>query len=142
MTLIDLDCVPAMRLDNLCKRAKSKPMVYRAKIVACIYHKNRLISVGENRMKSHPFQAKFSKHKESIYLHAETDAIKNALRHISVDELAKSEMYVARMKWNSGEKNFLKQGMAKPCAGCQMAISTFDISQVYYTLDDEGYDVL
>jgi deoxycytidylate deaminase len=130
------------RLKYLSDLAREKPMVYRAKIVAGIYIRNNLIAVGENSYKTHPFQARFSKHEDCIYLHAEIDAIKNALREVEVDELARAEMYVARMKWNSGEKEYLKPGMAKPCEGCQRAIATFDISHVYYTIDETGYDML
>ena len=74
------------RLKYLSALAKEKPMVYRAKIVAGIYIRNKLVSIGENSYKTHPFQARFSKHEDCIYLHAEIDAIKNALREIGVDE--------------------------------------------------------
>ena len=52
------------------------------KFAAAVVHRNRIVSVGFNRMKSHPFQAKYAKNSEAIYLHAEIHSIKNALREI------------------------------------------------------------
>ena len=51
----------------------------RARLAACVVYKRDIVSFGINQLKSHPFQAKFSKNEDSIFLHAETDAIKNAL---------------------------------------------------------------
>jgi len=109
------------------------------RMAACVVYKNRVISFGLNRLKSHPFQQKFSKNSDSIYLHAETDAIKNALRFVDVDDLKKSTLYICRIKKISKKDCW---GLSKPCSGCQKAISTFGIKNVIYSNDEGGYSKL
>lgn len=117
--------------------------VLRTRIAACIVYKNEIVSVGINQLKSHPFQAKFSRHEDSIFLHAETDAIKNALKHIDVDQLSKSTLYVCRVKYDEHKsKKVQMRGMCKPCEGCQRAIATFNINKVVYTCDDGSHKYL
>ncbi|NDB61641.1 hypothetical protein EB001_24855, partial [bacterium] len=48
------------------------------RFAAAVVYRNKIVSVGYNRRKSHPFQAKFAKNPEAIFLHAEVHAIKNA----------------------------------------------------------------
>jgi len=120
-----------------------KGRVLRTRIAACIVYKNEIVSIGINQLKSHPFQAKFSRHEDSIFLHAETDAIKNALKHISVDQLSKASLFVCRVKYDENSRNKLKtRGMCRPCEGCQRAIATFNISKVVYTCDDGSHKYL
>lgn len=130
------------KLHELCTLADERPAVYRAQIVAGLYIRNKRIALGYNSYKSHPFQARFGKHEESIYLHAETDAIKNALKILTVDEIKKCSMYIARMKWKEGDNSDRITGMAKPCEGCKRALATFEIENVFYTLDDDGWEML
>jgi len=127
------------RILELCEVAKQNAPVYRAQVAASIYIRSKFITYGRNSYKTHPFQAKFGKMRDCIYLHAEVDAIKNALKIISVAELRKATLYVARVK---GSGNGKIQGLARPCEGCQRAIAAFDIEQVFYTLDFDGYDML
>jgi len=113
------------------------------RFAAAVVYRNKIISVGYNRRKSHPFQAKFAKNPEAIFLHAEVHAIKDALRDISVEDLAKCELYISRVKKpKAGDKHFV-WGLAKPCCGCQRAIAEFGIRRTIYTCDDVGnYEVL
>jgi deoxycytidylate deaminase len=129
-------------IDLLSKIAISVEPVRQARIAACLVYRNEIISFGINQMKTHPFQAQFGKNKDSIFLHAETDCIKNALREIDVDELARCTLYICRMKYQSHEKKKFVYGLAKPCTGCERAIATFNIKSVYYTLNDKGYQML
>ena len=126
----------------LSKMAIAVEPVRQARIAACLVHRNEMISFGINQMKTHPFQAQFSKNKDSIFLHAETDCIKNALREIDVDELSRCTLYICRMKYQTHEKKRFVYGLAKPCPGCERAIATFNIKSVYYTLNDQGYEML
>lgn len=126
----------------LSKMAIAVEPVRQARIAACLVHRNEIVSFGINQMKTHPFQAQFGKNKDSIFLHAETDCIKNALREIDVDELSRCTLYICRMKYQTHEKKRFVYGLAKPCPGCERAIATFNIKSVYYTLNDEGYEVL
>ncbi len=115
----------------------------RTRIAACIVYKNEIVSVGINQLKSHPFQAKFSRHEDSIFLHAETDAIKNALRHITVEQISKASLYVCRVvKYSEKNKKIKVRGICKPCDGCQRAIANFNIKKVVYTCDDGSHKYL
>lgn len=127
-------------MNILSKVAITVEPVAQARIAACIVYKNEIISFGINKKKSHPFQAKFGKNKDSIYLHAENDCIKNALRNLSVDEVAKSTLYICRVKFDM-TKNFVF-GLAKPCPGCARAIASFGIKNVIYSNDNMGYEYL
>lgn len=93
---------------------------------AAIYISNRLIAVGVNQLKTHPLQKKFGMNDEAIYLHAEVDAIRNALKRVRPLDLQRATLYVARSKDG-------KQKMSKPCSGCQKAIIHFGISHVYWS---------
>lgn len=115
--------------------------VSRQRLAACLVYKNELISIGTNKFKTHPIAKQFSKHEEAIYLHAEIDCIKNALRVVDVDFLSKCTMYVLRVKHPDHDHKQFVRGMAKPCPGCEMGINTFGIKKVYFTTDD-GYGEL
>ena len=115
--------------------------VSRSRVAALLVHRNEIIAVGYNKMKSHPMAKRFQKHEEALYLHAEVDCIKNALRVVDVDYLSKCTMYVLRVKHPDNSNKKFVHGLAKPCSGCNMAIETFGIKKVYFTTN-EGYDVL
>lgn len=86
-----------------------------------------VIGLGENRLKTHPLQAKFSRRPGSIYLHAEIDAIVDALKRCRLDDIEEGWLYVARV---------FKDGtpaLARPCLGCQRAIMHFGIQHVEWT---------
>lgn len=129
-------------MNILSKMAMAVEPVRQARIAACLVYKNEIISFGINQMKTHPFQAQFGKNKESIFLHAETDCIKNSLRELEVDDLSRCTLYICRMKYETHEKKKFVFGLAKPCAGCARAITTFNIKKVVYSLDKEGYHML
>ena len=105
-----------------------------AKVAAAIVYKG-VMYFGTNSKKTHPFQAKYGKNNMAIYLHAETSAIKNALRHLSLDEISKSTLYIARVKKLGPKTNSWVDGIAKPCEGCARCISEFNIKKVFYTKD-------
>lgn len=128
-------------LNLLAKVASDIPNPIRsnARHAACVVFQNDIVSFGVNEMKSHPFQAKYSKNKESVYLHAETSAIKNALKYISVSDLEKATLYVTRIK--SCPNHRLHFGLSRPCSGCMRCINAFGLKQVVYSLDS-GYEIL
>lgn len=101
--------------------------VGNARMAAMLVMKNYPISLGTNQRKSHPFQTKYRRNCESIFLHAEIDAIYKALKIHSKEELKKSTLYVCRTT-----RDGLK-ALAKPCEGCQKAIEEYGISRVVYT---------
>ena len=126
-------------INILSKIAIAVEPVAQARIAAAIVYKNEIVSIGINQRKTHPFQAKYSKNEDSIFLHAETDAIKNALKNISVEDIYSSTLYVCRVKIENNKFIF---GLAKPCCGCMRAISNFGINKVFYSLDRKGYTIL
>ena len=89
--------------------------------------KNRVISIGFNKRKTHPVQgqlaSKYGK-KGQIFLHAEIDALVKTRKK-------PHKIYVARVKRNG------KDGLAKPCPICQAAIESAGIKKVFYTEDEE-----
>lgn len=120
--------------------AIATPKISGAKIAAAILLKNKIISIGVNSYKTHPIQAKFATNKGlSIHLHAEIAAIKNAMYHISIEEFKKTSLLICRAKIDIQTGKYIF-GLAKPCVGCQRAIVEFNIKNVWYSLDSEGFD--
>lgn len=130
----------AKYINLLAKLASNSVPVGCARVTAAIVYKNEIISFGNNSRKTHPLQAKFSKNNESIQLHAEIDAIKNALKIISQHELSKSVLYVCRVKFFDETRRKMIFGISKPCIGCARAIANFNITKIVYTLDDNKYE--
>jgi tRNA(Arg) A34 adenosine deaminase TadA len=124
------------------KIAQDVAPVGAARIAAGVFRRNELIAVGVNSYKSHPFQVKFQRNSDSIFLHAETDAIKNALKRIDVEDLRYCSLIICRVKYDSIQKNNLVWGLAKPCSGCMKAIISYNIRKVYYTCDNGCYERL
>jgi len=125
-------------MSTLAKLATSIEKVAGARVSSCVVLKNNILSFGFNKRKSHPFQAKFGKNEECIFLHAEIDAIKNALKCTSVEDLQRCTLYIYRSKKVNGVET---NGLAKPCVGCMRAIVSFNIKNVVYSTDD-GYATL
>ena len=112
------------------------PPVGNARMAACVVYRGDIVSFGVNEMKSHPFQAKYGKNENSVYLHAETAAIKNALKNITEQELSNSSLFICRVKFSDCNKTKMTFGLAKPCIGCFRCINTFNIKKVYFSLDN------
>ena len=121
--------------------ALSNPPVGNARIGAAITLGKKIVSFGHNQFKSHPLQRRFGRNESSIYLHAEIDAIKNALRVCEVDDLRHCVLHVLRVKRAAPHGCFI-WGMAKPCLGCMRAIATFGIREVYYSVEPNRIEVL
>ncbi len=107
--------------------AKHVKPVAGARVAASLYKRGNCIALGYNSYKTHPMMAKFGKNEKAICLHAEVDAIIDALYGHRPDELEGTTMYVARAKADGSP------GLAKPCEGCQRAIIAFGIEEVYFT---------
>lgn len=108
------------------------------KFAAALVLSNKIVSIGFNRMKSHPLQARFSKNDKAIFLHAEIHAIKNALKDYHVKELSKMDLYITRVKKPRSHHDKFVWGLAKPCCGCERAIVEFGIRRVIYTTDEHN----
>jgi len=110
----------------------SNPRFARQRVGALLLLRNRIIAFGHNQAKTHPLQARYGDSRWP-FLHAETSAIRNALRQVSAADLSRATLLVARLKHHNGPKSPLKFGLAKPCVGCQAAIAAFSISRTLYT---------
>ena len=104
-------------------------------MAAALVYRNTIVGIGCNRMKSHPFQARYSRNSESIFLHAEVHALKNALKEHNVDRIRGARMIIVRRT----KKGY---GLAKPCEGCMRAMAEFGIENVHYTTDSGGFVTL
>lgn len=105
-----------------------------ARLAALVVYKGKVLAVGTNHRKTHPFQSKYGKNIKSIYLHAETNAIKKSLREKK--DLSKCILYIARAR--GSQKNGYQPGKAKPCVGCMRAIVDFNIKKIYYTTNNRN----
>ena len=134
-----MDSYVTYNLDLLKKLACDIPNPVRSfRLVSSVVYKRRVVSFGVNSLKTDPFQDRFKKNDQSIYLHAEVAAIKKALKRIDLDDLRKCDMFVARVKRKGPKPNEpYIAAMAKPCAGCARCIAEFGIRNVYYTSENE-----
>ena len=127
-------------LDILTKAAVDIPdPVRNYRLTSAVVYKNSIISFGANSYKTDPFQARWSKNDHAIHLHAEVNAIKNAIKRGGVDILKKSTLYIARVRSINGTG--YERAMAKPCIGCRRCIAEFGIKNVVYTTN-EGHRYL
>ena len=115
----------------LCTIAEDVIPVGHAKIAAAIVYKKEIISIGVCSYQTHPLQKHYARNSESIYLHAEIDAIIKAKRHNI--PLSKCDLYVARVKRPSPFSTMFITGLARPCEGCWKAIQEYNIRNVIYT---------
>jgi len=122
-------------LNQAFELAKSVEPVRGARVAAILVHKKYVVGYGYGHMKSHPFQSKYKKNPEAVFFHAETHAIKNALRSIDVEDLRNCTLYVARARKGDGKSKYKRwrTGLAKPCPGCAKCIEDFDVNRVVYT---------
>lgn len=120
-------------LDILKTIAEDVEPVSRAQHAAMVIYRKKVVSIGVNQMKTHPFAAKYSKNPEAIFLHAEASAILSAKRKLSESELKKATLIVCRVKHDTkGNPLF---GMSKPCEGCARCIEEHGIKTVIYSED-------
>lgn len=104
------------------------------RVAAAITYKNITI-IATNSYRSDPFAAKFATNCDAIYLHAETQVLKHAIKILTPKELRRSTLCVLRLKHPSGTNHKLCSGIARPCEGCQRAINEYKIGRVLFTTD-------
>lgn len=125
-------------IQMLTRLAVNNPGVQgRFKMSAGIVYRKHLVATGMNSYKTHPLMNEWGKNEDSIHLHAEIDAIKNALRLIDQNQLSKCDLYIVRVKRKSSKDRAFVHGLAKPCPGCRRAIANFNLRNVFYTEDTE-----
>lgn len=105
-----------------------------ARVAAAVCARSKVLGVGQNALKSHPFQARWGRSPEAIYWHAETRAIHDALDQVT-DTLRGAEIFVVRVHADHS------LALSRPCAGCAEAIAHYEISAVHYT-DHTGWQTI
>jgi deoxycytidylate deaminase len=111
------------RFFDLAKKIRVHSDHYQHQLGCVIVKKNRIVSVGFNKLKTHPK----STHKYNS-LHAEVDALIKAIP----EDCKGAEAYVYR------EKRTGQLGNARPCASCYSALQAAGIKVIYYS-SEEGY---
>jgi len=122
-------------MDFLKRHAIDNHNFRHAKLASAVVIKGRIISLGINQRKSHPFQKTYAKNSQAIFLHAEINAIKNSLNHLSPNDLRQATLYVYRVKRPYDKATHWTNGNARPCKGCMGAISEFNFKRIVYTTD-------
>lgn len=107
--------------------AQDSEPVAKQRVAAAVVYRKKIVGLGTNKKKSHPFQKEYSHNEDAIFFHAEVSAIHSATREVSTELFKKSDIYVIRLLKNG------KLGLAKPCSGCSRCIATFGIRNVYYS---------
>jgi tRNA(Arg) A34 adenosine deaminase TadA len=107
------------------------------KMSAGVLYKKHLIATGVNSYKTHPLMLKPGYRDGQIHLHAEIDAIKNALKLIDQSQLSRSELYIVRVKKSIFNPKKWVYGLAKPCNGCSMTIASFGVGKVSWTENEQ-----
>jgi len=108
----------------------------RYKMSAGIVYRRDLVATGVNSYKSHPLMTGPGYNSEQIFMHAEVDAVRNALRLIDQNDLSQCAIYVVRVKRSQDLRRW-QYGMAKPCKGCARVIASFGIDSVWWSRDQE-----
>jgi deoxycytidylate deaminase len=119
--------------EDLFERASLLETCGGARVAACLTNGRGIYAYGYGQKKTHPFQKKFGRSEEHIYLHAEVDAIKNWINSNHAEDLIYCELYIMRVK---KVKGLWVTGLSIPCVGCMRAINAFGISYVYFTQED------
>lgn len=117
---------------ELCKKVAPVGMKGQ-RIVAIVYDKKYIEGIGIASLKTHPMQQQQSKW---AYLHAETDAIVHALRHVTSPnrsfKLSNCSIYVHRIT-PSGNI-----GLAKPCINCNTVLTQiWGITDIHWSISEK-----
>ena len=113
-------------MNALFEIAKGVNPIKGSRIAAAIVDNGDILSIGTNQRKTHPFQARYARNSESIFLHAENAAINKVKKFPR-----KAILYICRAKWLNEEQ--MGWGVSKPCEGCMKAIKDHNISTVIYS---------
>ena len=119
------------------------PGIKNFRLVAGVFLKNKLISLGLPQYKTHPLQAKYTHAPgKKMYLHAEVDALNRALARIGKEKLSLTTLAVARVAFvDDTATSPLRIALAKPCLGCMGASVAFGIKPKNIILTEDCFDV-
>lgn len=127
----------SMHLKKLTKLAiESGGWGQRVPMAAGIVYRKHLIATGVNAPKTHPLMMTEGYRDDQRYRHAEVDAIRNALRLITAEQLKRCSLHIVRVKRPYIASKTWVHGLAKPCAGCTNVIENYGIERVFWTEDE------
>jgi deoxycytidylate deaminase len=121
------DHIPGLA-DRMVRYAKENATCIRSsRHCAAIVWKKGEDVYGVNKYKTHPIMIKYGRNEDSIYLHAEMDAIVTMTRLGWGQYIRTSDLYVIRIN----KKGHLMPSC--PCEGCMKAIKAFEFRKVYHS---------
>lgn len=123
-------------MDWLIELAFKTPPIRSARVAAAVCIRGDVVGVGQNALKTHPFQARWGRNQHSIYWHAETRALHESLNRVEKADLARAEIWVCRVD----SRQRLK--CSRPCRGCQQAIDYYKLKAIHYTDEHRGWVTL
>ena len=105
-----------------------KTLVKTSRHATAIVHKNKIISIGVNKLKTHPIMLNYAYVSDKkIFIHSEIDALIKVINIWGPDILKQCELYNLRVT------NTNRVGTAKPCQGCMDAITGSKLKRVFWT---------
>lgn len=110
--------------DLLLKQVEESDMVRSSRHAAAIFYKNRLISLGNNLLKTHPIMLKAGRNEKALYLHAEIDALVRMPRGYDPSDCS---LYVLRL--TKGGRVF----NSCPCSGCMGYLLSIGLNDIYWS---------
>ena len=116
------------RLDRILIEASTRSdLVKSSRHASAIIYKGQILSIGNNKRKSHPLMLRFNKDSPKIFLHAEIDAIIKTVNNHGIEILKDCTLYVLRTT-KSG-----RIASSEPCVICKEIIKAFNIQQVFWS---------
>lgn len=127
---------------TLAKNASTFSDFENIKIGSVLVYKNKVVSVGYNIKKSHPYQKilnryrnqngrEFDVNKRNNYLHSEMNCLRNVER-LNIN-FNKCYLFIYRENKDGSLDN------CYPCKSCQMRLKELGINRIFYT-DKDGYN--
>lgn len=110
--------------------------VRNIRISAAVVYKKQIISIGTCQNKTHPFQQYYASNPNAIYLHAEIDAIQQAVRLIGKEKMRHCNLYVHRLRKLGRFGNYV-WAIAKPCSGCHRCVLDHGLDNIIYTTNSQ-----
>ena len=113
------------------KKTQGIKVPFQNHVAMIIGPRGRTLSLGRNKLKTHPIQAYWAKRlgkDHKIYLHAETDALIKAMnKHGGLESVYDTDILVVR---------FNKDGdtvSSKPCIICRHMLQAHGLRHVFHT---------
>ena len=103
------------------------------KHLSLIFHGSTLLSVGENKNKTHTIFNSFNRILPKTYysIHSEIDAILNLFRKLRTKNPSNFPLNLTIVNFRNGFR------FSAPCANCLALLQFLDFKDVYFTVDSD-----